>query len=121
MKLQQLIGRACLLAAIVIPTTVRADTVVTTDGRRVSGEVTPTADGYTVKTKFGVSIEVRTGEVKEVIKDKPAAPATGVKPTPGTGATDAGPVNTQGLNAVTPKATTGQKTPGGAKSLEQLI
>src|SRR5436190_6164275 len=119
MRFRQLICRA-LLAAMAIPTFALADTVICTDGRRVSGEVIPTADGYLVKTKFGVNIEVKTGEVKEVIKDKPVA--TGSKTTtPGTGATDPGPVSTQGLNAVAPKTTTGQRTPGGVKSLEALI
>jgi len=66
-----------------------ADVVICHDGRRISGEVTSTTDGVSVKTKFGV-IAVKTWEIKEVVKEKPKPPAVGeVKanpdPTSGTG------------------------------------
>jgi Tfp pilus assembly protein PilF len=60
-----------------------ADTIVTTDGRRLTGDVTKTKDGYVVKTK-GIATTIPAGQVKEWIKE--ASPASSSAANPSTSA-----------------------------------
>lgn len=83
-----------LAALLLIAPFAAADTVLCNDGRRISGDVTSTSDGVSVKTKFGV-IELKTWEIKEVVKDKTKSPAAAdpktdpASPASGTGAAPA--------------------------------
>ena len=96
-----------------------ADIVVLKDGRRYSGEVTRTGDGYSVKTKLG-TIQVSEGDFAELIVDngsgsaKPAPAAPVVPPTPAAPA----------VRPVTPAPGTPASpavSKGSGKSLQPLI
>lgn len=102
----------CTLAGLFLcASTALADTVLCNDGRRISGEVIATADGVSVKTKFGV-IAIKTWEIKEWVKEKPKA-VTDPKPAPDPSSGSAG---TPAPKSAAPR------TPGTAtKNVDALI
>ncbi len=91
-----------------------ADTVVTTDGRRISGEVEQTIGGYTIKTKVGAIVELKTHEVTQWIKGDaitPTAPKPPALGTPATGTPASKPATTQGAST----------RPADARSVDALL
>src|SRR4051812_20812597 len=86
------IGVVAVAASVARPA--HADTVVTKDGRRFSGEVTHPDSDYVIKTRFG-EVHVGAGDFDHLEKDGAAAPASAkatVTPAaPRTPAVSAGP------------------------------
>jgi tetratricopeptide (TPR) repeat protein len=58
---------ACALgAALLVPTPVRADIVVLSDGTRLEGELERTENGYNVTTAAGKTVKVTSSQIKSV-------------------------------------------------------
>ena len=77
-----------VLWLIVFSRAASADTIVTTDGRRLAGDVTKTDEGYVVKVK-GIATKIPSGQVKEWIKDAPVASSNATNPLQPANATSA--------------------------------